>query len=335
MKRKKRIAIILAGGTISEYKDSLSGGIFSFETKEQLSQFLPDLEENYRYSLFTNITKNKYFMTLSDWENIYTLVRKKYKHFDGFVIAQESDSLLFGSALLSYMLAECKKPVIFLASPCPFGTMGVLGKSAENELMNAIHFAASDLGEVCIYDNNLLHRAIRSNRKNLLDSSSFYSYQTDPLGKYEEGKISLFLHREHKDIEKENYPYIFPQEKILFLRMFPGCSFQFLQPMLQQEKTRCIVIETLGYGSLSEDQVSILTKVALSGVWLVLLAKHDSSERGFPMDCDMLNIPNMVLLQNTTVWSSFAKAHIAMQNIDNFTDFSKYMKTSFNGDIVE
>ena len=334
MGNKKRIAIILAGGTISSYEDPVTKGIFSFETKEEFQKFVPEIEEKYKYSLFTHITKNKFFLTLPDWEEIYKLIKKKFKHFDGFIIAQESDSVLFGASLLAYMFSECKKPIIFIASPCPMGTIGVLGTFPEKEMKKAIDFAASDIGEVCIYDKNLLHRAIRSKRKNLLESSSFYSYQTDPLGEIHNEALSLFLHREYKDPQKEMYPFSFPQEKLLFLRMFPGCSFQFLQPMLGEHKVECIVIETLGYGSLSESQINILTQVALTGIYIVLLAKNDSTDRGFLMDNDHQNIPNSVLLKNTTIWSSFAKAHVAIENTNNFEEFSSFMMTSFNGDIV-
>ena len=171
--KRKRIAIFLLGGTISTFRDVQTGGTFSFEKKSELLRFLPDLEKDVDIEIYSNITTKKFFFDIQDWEKAHEFLQQKANKFDGFVILQETDTVLMGASLFGILNADLKIPVIFTASAIPFGAQ-IGGKIAERNVSAAVEFAASDLGETAICTHKKLIRAVRGKRRNVEDPSPFF-----------------------------------------------------------------------------------------------------------------------------------------------------------------
>lgn len=329
--RERKIAVLSVGGSASTYIDPQTQAVFRMEKKEDITSFFDEEDITCSWTLFSGITENQYFLKMSDWRALYEFIKKRYRSYDGFVILQETDSLAFSASLFSYLFSGCRKPIIFTASPVPLGDLQY-GNCAYNNIKDSLRFACSDLGEVCIYSHGQLVRSTRSERRNITEGAPFYSSQTDLLGEKNDG-YNLYLHRKHRDGSLFQCDYDFPDKKVFFMRLIPSDTLEVLSSL--RFSPEAIMIQTLGYGSLPPNMVSLLENFGKMGVRIVLIAEHDSQNRSFSLDNDLQNVPGAILLKNMTVWASLAKTYLGVENTTSFLEFKEFMTTPLAGDIVE
>lgn len=336
MDEKKHIAVISLGGTISSYRDKESGAIFSFTSSEEFFSHIPTLPDDIEISFFCNIIEKKFFLQLEDYEKLYDFITENFSKFDGFVVLQETDSILFGSSLISFLCRKVFKPIIFIAHPLPFQS-NIGDIDIEQCIYHSICFASQNIGEVCIYNNKRLIRAVRGKRRNIFSPHPFYSSGMDDLGEVDENcNQKLFLHRIRRENNTENFPYAFPKKKIFFVRLYPDYDVSYLDHVLHSGNIEAVVIESLGYGSLRPEIMKKIEELYLSGIAVVIIAEHDNKDRTFFMDSNNLPSQGMFLLvQNMTVWGTLAKSYICIENTDSVEDFYDIMKKNIAGGIIE
>lgn len=336
MKRKK-IALFLLGGSISTFKDPETGGRFRIENKKELQYFIPDLEKNVDIEIFNNITSEKFFFTPKHWEKAHNFLVQKISRFDGVVVLQETDTLLVGASMFGLLNKELKIPVIFTSSPTPFGS-GLGEQVPKENLINAIKFAKSDLGETAIYSHGKLIRAVRAKRRNIIEVSPFFSAQIDDLGGVDDnGDIFLNIHRKRRDNTLKNFPLRPSSKNIILIRLFPGYTIDCLEYLRTHKQIDSIVIESLGYGSIKEDICSKLDEFYHANIPVIVVAEHDNKNRKILLNADT-NISkrsSILLVRNMTVWSTFSKAHIAAENTSSVHEFYEFMKKNISGEITE
>jgi L-asparaginase len=128
------------------------------------------------------------------WGRLVQQIKKRYAHYDGFVIMHAFDSMVYTGAALSFMLQNLGKPIILTGAPenipddsaaeTDLGGFRRLGIRAN--LINAVQVATMDIAEVCIMFGNRLLRAARTHR-NPTDSANIFEFDGEPLGKVDFG----------------------------------------------------------------------------------------------------------------------------------------------------
>ena len=78
------------------------------------------------------------------WVELAQLIENKYEQYDGFVILHGTDTMAYSASMLSFMLRNLEKPIVFTGSQLPIGMLRTDGK--EN-LISAIEIAST-------YDEN-------------------------------------------------------------------------------------------------------------------------------------------------------------------------------------
>lgn len=332
MNEHHKTAIFVLGGNISTYKNQDNNGIFTLEEKKHLETFLPEIKGPH-VKIFFLPTKLS-FHTLKDFEVLYNSIKKRLTSFDSFVILQESDTLIFGASLISYMLGKIYKPIIFISSPQAFSFEP--GNPALKNLRDALLLGTKDIGETVILHSGRIIRAVRAKRQNIMNPFPFYSAQIDDLGRIEEEEVSLALHRINKNSSAAiDLPYTFPTAHVVFVRTYPGMSASVFYHLAKQKNIDGVCIEGLGYGSFPDDIFEAILFLEASGIYVAILAEHDSPQRKLHLDIDNFNSHNIPVLKNMTVWGTFAKMHFAVANTASVQEFAKFMKTPFGGDIIE
>jgi L-asparaginase len=186
------------------------------------------------------------------WVRLAMTVADNYDRYNGFVILHGTDTMAYSASMLSFMLQNLGKPVIFTGSQLPIGMLRTDGK--EN-LISAIETAASQkdgramVPEVCIYFQNKLLRGNRTTKFSAEHFNAFNSFNYPPLA-----EAGIYLKFNQQSI----MPYPADDSLALhtrldtntaILKIFPGMPQSLFGNILKLQDLRSLIIETFGSGN--------------------------------------------------------------------------------------
>jgi L-asparaginase len=246
------LLMIYTGGTIGMVKDYSDGSLrhLSFT---RIMDAIPELSKA-NYDL-TTITFETPFDSSNanpeEWVRIAKIVEENYNKYDGFVILHGTDTMAYSASVLSFMLENLKKPVIFTGSQLPIGS---LRTDAKENLISALELAASfEVGkpvvpEVCIVFQNQLFRGNRTSKYNAEEFKAFRSYNYPPLA-----EIGVHIRFNYHLINKFPAGELKVHTKlctdVAIIKMFPGISEKVVNAVLGVQNLKGIVLETYGAGN--------------------------------------------------------------------------------------
>ena len=269
MLNKSKILLIYTGGTIGMRKDFDSGALKAFNFSK-LSQSIPELKQldcDIETISFENPIDSSN-MKPDKWAKIATIIEDNYALFDGFVVLHGSDTMSYSASVLSFMLENLAKPVIFTGSQLPIGD---LRTDAKENLITAIQIASLKenekpiIGEVCLYFEYKLYRGNRTTKINAEHFKAFTSPNYPALvesGVHLKLNSDLFLPMQ-KDQKLKVHKNL--NNNVAIIKMFPGISEAVLSAIFNIASLRGIVLETYGAGNaLTEDWFLNLLKQAIA-----------------------------------------------------------------------
>ena len=131
-------------------------------------------------------------------QDIVSLIKDKYKNYDGFVIIHSLDNLIYTSSLVSFMIQKINKPIIFTCATLP-GDREKFKKTGEirqlplenfeslvfkSNVISCIQIATLDIAEVAVAVGNNLVRAVKA-RNNWQDANNYLNnFQENVLDNY-------------------------------------------------------------------------------------------------------------------------------------------------------
>jgi L-asparaginase len=249
------ILLIYTGGTIGMKQDPETGALMPFNFNEILEE-VPELK---KFGCKIDTFSFEPPIDSSDirtdfWIEIAKLIQKNYSLYDGFVILHGTDTMSYSASALSFMLENLEKPVIFTGSQLPIGMLRTDGK--EN-LISSIEIAAAKdsdgramVPEVCIYFESQLYRGNRTTKYNAENFRAFRSANYPVLA-----EIGIHIKYNNAYIR---YPETFSNElsiktnldtSVAILKIFPGISREIIEPILNINGLKAIILETYGSGN--------------------------------------------------------------------------------------
>lgn len=249
------ILLIYTGGTIGMKQDPETGALMPFNFNEILEE-VPELK---KFGCKIDTFSFEPPIDSSDirtdfWIEIAKLIQKNYSLYDGFVILHGTDTMSYSASALSFMLENLQKPVIFTGSQLPIGMLRTDGK--EN-LISSIEIAAAKnsegramVPEVCIYFESQLYRGNRTTKYNAENFRAFRSANYPVLA-----EIGIHIKYNSAYIR---YPETFSNEltiktdlgtSVVILKIFPGISSEIIEPILNINGLKAIILETYGSGN--------------------------------------------------------------------------------------
>ena len=275
MLNKSKILLIYTGGTIGMRKDFDSGALKAFNFSK-LSQSIPELKQldcDIETISFENPIDSSN-MKPDKWAKIATIIEDNYALFDGFVVLHGSDTMSYSASVLSFMLENLAKPVIFTGSQLPIGD---LRTDAKENLITAIQIASLNenekpiIGEVCLYFEYKLYRGNRTTKINAEHFKAFTSPNYPALvesGVHLKLNSDLFLPMQ-KDQKLKVHKNL--NNNVAIIKMFPGISEAVLSAIFNIASLRGIVLETYGAGNaLTEDWfLNLLKQAIVNGLHIV------------------------------------------------------------------
>ena len=269
MLNKSKILLIYTGGTIGMRKDFDSGALKAFNFSKLL-QSIPELKQldcDIETISFENPIDSSN-MKPEKWAKIATIIEDNYALFDGFVVLHGSDTMSYSASVLSFMLENLAKPVIFTGSQLPIGD---LRTDAKENLITAIQIASLRenekpvISEVCLYFEYKLYRGNRTTKINAEHFKAFTSPNYPALvesGVHLKLNSDLFLPMQ-KDQKLKVHKKL--NNNVAIIKMFPGISEAVLSAIFNIASLKGIVLETYGAGNaLTEDWFLNLLKQAIA-----------------------------------------------------------------------
>ena len=252
---KASLLLIYTGGTIGMKQDLQDQTLKPFDFREILRE-VPELRKfAFRIDTYT-------FDPLIDssdvepglWQRLAELIRARYDRYDGFIILHGTDTMSYSASVLSFMLDDLTKPVIFTGSQLPIGVPRTDGK--ENLISSVEIASAKDadghalVPEVCVCFDSLL---MRGNRTVKVNSEVFRAFQSPNLPPLAEAGINI---RYNRDIIRKPQAWGIPLSvdtrldmRVSILKLHPGITPQIVRDIVCSRETRAVILETYGSGN--------------------------------------------------------------------------------------
>ena len=255
---KKRILIILTGGTISmdSHKD-LSNEILQLQEQRLMSLSHGVLDQiDIETKIF--LMKPSPQITPDDMLNLSKFIEdiSKTNAYDGFVITHGTDTLEETAYFLSLYNPIPTKPIVFTGSMRNFSDIAYDGLiNLVSALLVASHKKASEYGVLVVLNDSIfLAREVTKSHTVALDT--FKSFDFGPIGYVDDYEI-LFYRDYHKD-ETFSKPSDL-SHKVLPYKTFTGDSGETL--LLTMNHFEGFVIEGFGRGNVPETLVPAIQKL--------------------------------------------------------------------------
>lgn len=123
-------------------------------------------------------------MGIKEYQQLAETIFHNYELYDGFVVLHGSDTMAYTASVLSFMLENLAKPIIFTGSQLPIGD---LRTDAKENLITSIQIAGlkqnnkSVIREVGLYFEYKLYRGNRTSKINAEHFEAFDSPNYPPL----------------------------------------------------------------------------------------------------------------------------------------------------------
>ena len=257
----KKILIIGTGGTISSI--DTGEGLFSSLSVEEILYFCNDQlkDLDFQADIKDIINIDSTLIQPEDWIKIAEEIELKYPQYDGFVILHGTDTLAYTASMLSFMLRNPAKPIVFTGSmkPAP-----IEHSDAINNVADSIRFAVDGCHGVFVVFN---HKVIRAPRASKIASES-----VDAFASVNEPPFALITSRDikynKKIIKTTDMPFFVDtlmDNNVFVIKVFPGLEPSFVESITANKNIFGIVVESYGAGGLpyrGRNLLEVLAKVA-------------------------------------------------------------------------
>ncbi|PKP49670.1 MAG: L-asparaginase 1 [Bacteroidetes bacterium HGW-Bacteroidetes-11] len=284
---ESNILVIYTGGTIGMIKDPVTGALAPFNF-DALYNHIPVLQnfncriDSYCFDpLIDSSNMNPEF-----WVRLARVIEENYEKYDGFVVLHGTDTMAYTASVLSFMLENLNKPVVFTGSQLP---MGVLRTDGRENFINAIEIAGAYVDEtpvvpeVSICFENRLMRGNRTNKFNAEHFNAFLSGNYPLLA-----QVGVHIRYSHQHILKPNFKKLKVHcnldPNVAILKLFPGITENVVKSILNISGLKALILETYGAGNAPTDKwfVDALSEGIKNGITIfnVTQCKGGSVEMG-------------------------------------------------------
>lgn len=236
-------------------KNPKTGALQAATQAADIIRDIPEIQKYIQLDFKMVFNMDSSNMSPHHWTEIATKIHQLYDSYDGFVIAQGTDTMAYCASALSYALQNLSKPVVFTGSLIPLNEIASDGR---NNLVYACLTASLDIAEVCIAFANKIIRGNRAKKYHESFVEVFHSPNYPYLG--ELGRPTV-LHEWRKKRRKRSLifqPKFDP--KISLLKLFPGFDPEIIDKVLERE-AHGIVIEGFGPGNVPFLDHSIIPQI--------------------------------------------------------------------------
>jgi L-asparaginase len=335
------LLIIYTGGTIGMVKDKITGALqpYHFDDIYNLMPVLRNFDYNLQSISFAPLIDSSN-VTPSFWVKLATVIEENYEKYDGFVVLHGTDTMSYSASMLSFMLENLNKPVIFTGSQLP---MGVIRTDGRDNFINAIEIAAAHIDgkplvpEVAIYFENKLLRGNRTSKFNAEHFNAFLSGNYPPLaevGVHIRYNTELILKppseklKAHKELDNS----------VIILKLYPGIAEIVVKSALNIIGLKGVILETYGAGNAPTDAwfIDALSEAIQKDILIynVTQCKGGAVDMGKYETSMQLSRIGVIGGYDITTESAVAKMMFLLGQGYSSTEIKKLLQLSMRGELT-
>ena len=279
----RRILLLTTGGTIA-CRDS-GHGLAPALTADDLLSAVPSVTRVCEVTAMPLFNLDSTDMTPKEWLAVAAAIRDAYDHFDGFVITHGTDTLAYAAATLSCLLQHSEKPIVLTGAQLP---LGVPGSDAAGNLTDAFTWAlsAGARGVRIVFAGRVI-RGLRARKRHTTDPDAFESVGYPDTALLRDGQVIRYGVPVGDGLGTITDSPLMPPHafydmldtRIALAHLTPGMSPYVLRHMA--EGLHGLIVEGVGIGGIPDTLVPVLTRVAESGVYLILTSQVPYGESDF------------------------------------------------------
>jgi L-asparaginase len=338
----RSILLIYTGGTIGMKIDPQSQALAPFDFSHILEE-VPELKKfGYKldsYSFDPVIDSSD--ANIPFWQEIARIIEENYTKYDGFVVLHGTDTMSYTASMLSFMLENLGKPVIFTGSQLPIGMLRTDGK--EN-LISSIEIAAAKdeedramVPEVCVYFESQLYRGNRTTKYNAENFRAFRSANFPVLA---DVGIHIKFHQElirYPKWGKEFKVHYNLDRNVAIVKVVPGMNTGLLTVLTKVEGLRGVILETFGSGNAPTSKEFIDAVKVLVDAGLIVVNVTQCHAGRVDMDAYATGVAlkhiGVVSGEDSTIEAALTKLYFLMGRYSDNNDVKESMEKNIRGEI--
>ena len=264
----KNILLLGTGGTIASVPSE--DGLVPALSGEEIIRLVPKLKGlcTIDYKELFNLDSSN--LEPKHWQIMAKAVEENYEKYDGFVITHGTDTMAYTAAALSFMLENCKKPVVLTGAQLPIEAKG---SDAPANVLHAFMTACSEAVGVILTFGDRVISGFNAKKMSTEDFNGFISVNEEALGTIEGDKITWNYEAmaKEEDIKGKFTAEIALEEKVAVVKLIPGSKADILE-YYADNGYKGIVLESFGAGGVPNAEnnwLPMLEKVIKKGVTVV------------------------------------------------------------------
>lgn len=328
----KKVLILATGGTIASRQGA--EGMVPHSAPQELINALDKLGEYYSidYRVILNLDSSN--IQSEEWRAIAAAVYEALPAYDGIVVTHGTDTMAYSASMLTFMLQNLDKPVVFTGSQIPIGSPL---SDAQSNLATAL--AAIDHGVVgvTIAFNHKLMRGCRAVKVRTMGFDAFESVNSQNRGEFFADGIRLVT---------ERFPVTGGAcvlqdrvcNEVFLLKLIPGTNPDIFDRLIGMGY-RGIVLETFGAGGLHylrRDLSAPIQRLVERGVPIVVCSQclYEKS------DFSLYEVGRKVLATGAiqsldmTTEAAVTKLMWALGQTEDLDEIRKIFETNYAGEVT-
>ena len=336
------ILLIYTGGTIGMKIDPQTQALAPFDFSHILEEVPELMKFGYKldsYSFDPAIDSSD--ANIPFWRELARIIEENYDKYDGFVVLHGTDTMSYTASVLSFMLENLDKPVVFTGSQLPIGMLRTDGK--EN-LISSIEIAAAKddeeralVPEVCVYFESQLYRGNRTTKYNAENFRAFRSANYPVLadvGIHIRFNPELIRYPKWGKKFKVNYDL---DPNVAIVKVVPGMNINMLSILTKVEGLRGVILETFGSGNAptNNEFLGAVRELVDKGLIVVNVTQCHAGRVDMDAYATGIALKNIGVIsgEDSTIEAALAKLYFLLGKYSENSDIIEGLKKNIRGEI--
>lgn len=270
-----------------------------------------------------------------EWNVIAMAIYDGLKDYDGIVVTHGTDTMAYTASMISFMIQNPDKPIVFTGSQVPLNNYLT---DAISNLRTAFEMAQSGVGGVFIAFDRQIILGTRAVKVRTTSFHAFESINVKPAGVVD----SYGLNLNFKHIPNYNKPFSFNNKinpNVFLLKLTPASNPDIID-LLISSNIEGIVVESFGSGGIQfirRDFVSKLEQAVKKGIPVVVCSQclYEGANFGIYQVGKKALSAGVIEAKDMTTEATITKLMWVLGQTNDLSQIRKYFKTNLAGEISE